>query len=171
MWELINKVRTTQTILLFLLLSQFIVGCKEKEKEYLYELQEVKIKQAGANKNAAKTDLEFVSLVYSDLFGKTISQDELTTLITTYNSYGDKAGIVDMVIRDFLTRPDVKIPTDTEMRQNPEKFVVETYKKFYIREPGEYEKYYLVNLINKDPKVSPALIYYTFLTSNEYKFY
>lgn len=152
----------------FFLLS----GCKKEIKnEYIYELQEVKIKQASANKNAAKTDLEFISLVYSDLFGKNIGQDDLTKLITTYNSFGDKGLIVDMVIRDFLNRSEVKIPTQQEMQAAPEKFVSDTYKKFFVREPGEYEKYYLTDQIKKNPNLTPRLIYYTFLTSNEYKYY
>ena len=50
-------------------------------------------------------------------------------------------------------------------------FVIATYKKFYNREPNEFELWQLTNLIQNDVNTTPELVYYAFMTSNEYRYY
>ena len=50
-------------------------------------------------------------------------------------------------------------------------FVSATYRKFYNRDPNEFEKWQIVNYINTSSNVTPELVYYSFMTSDEYRYY
>lgn len=155
-------------ILSFLLL--FLFGCKE-EPIYLYEVNNVNVEQANSDKNTVKTTEEFISIAYSDLFGTSIDNAELGKLNTCYSAFGDKKLIEDMIIRDFLNDPTVLIPSETEMREDVSKFVKESYEKLFNREPNEFESWQIVNIIDSDTMVTPELLYYAILTSDEYRYY
>jgi hypothetical protein len=165
--------RKTTTYILLLLLLTFFAGtsCKKAEDVYLYEVNEVTVNQPGVEKNNLKTELEFISLAYTDLFGATLSENQLYVLLNSYVSMGDKALISDIIIRNFLNDPGADIPSKQQMQQDPGSFISGAYKKFYLREPGEYERWYFINLIANDPDLTPEEIYYGFLTSDEYRFY
>ena len=152
-----------------LLLSLF--SCKPVDDVYLYEVNELEVNQAGIDKDNLKSDLEFVSLAYADLFGTSIPENVLTQMVVAYNSLGDKVLIADIQIRNMLNRPEASVPSDQEMRANVDQFVIDTYKKFYVREPSEYELWYFRNLINEDSDITPEIVYYAFLTSDEYRYY
>lgn len=148
----------------------FLFSCQQ-EDIYLYEINPVEVNQAGVDKVNQKSDLEFLSLAYADLFGTTISSTGLTVMVQAYESMGDKTLIADIIIRNLLNTPGANIPTDVEMRNDLETFIDDTYKKFFIRFPGEYESWYLNQLITEDPDFSPEMVYYAFLTSDEYRYY
>jgi len=120
-------------------------ACKQTEDLYIYEVNNVEVNQADVEKVNLKTDLEFVSIVYSDLFGSTLPAEELSQLVRTYNSMGDKKLVEDMIIKDLLTRSDVDMPTSADMFADSEQFVKDTYKRFYTRVPSEYELWFLKN--------------------------
>lgn len=155
----------------FSLIAILWLSACQKEDVYLYEVDQVSVNQPGVNKANQKSDLEFLSLAYADLFGTTISADNLNIMVQAYASMGDKNLIADIIIRNLLNTPGARIPTDAEMRADVDGFISETYKKFYIREPGEYEVWYLKQLIEEDSDFSPEMIYYAFLTSDEYRYY
>ena len=142
-----------------------------EDVNYVFGLNDVIIRQDGANKPNIKSTTEFISIAYSDLFGTTISQSELVELGLAYVSFADKKLIEDLIIRNFLNKSGVNIPSSSEMTANPEQFAIDAYKKFYNREPNEFEKWQVVKLINDDQSTTPELIYYAFLTSNEYRYY
>ncbi|MCB0839602.1 MAG: hypothetical protein KDD99_23190 [Bacteroidetes bacterium] len=160
-----------QIIYLFSLVMLVFSACKSTDDLYIYEVNEVEVTQPGIDKNSPKTDLEFISLAYSDLFGKTISNDDLNRMVLSYNALGDKSIIADLLIRNMLNSPQADVPSAQEMRNDIEGFITDTFKKFYVREPGEYELWYFRSLIESDPDITPELIYYAFLTSDEYRFY
>ncbi|MFK7922114.1 MAG: hypothetical protein AB8H47_09165 [Bacteroidia bacterium] len=148
-----------------------LVSCQGGQDVYLYEVNEVEIKTTNLDKSNLKTDLEFLSLAYSDLFGTTISENALSQMVNSYNSVGDKLLIADYIILNMLNAPGASLPTDQEMRADIESFVKDTYKKFYVREPTEYERWHFQQLIEQDTDIRPEQIYYAFLTSDEYRYY
>ncbi|HHG86300.1 MAG TPA: hypothetical protein ENJ82_16235 [Bacteroidetes bacterium] len=89
----------------------------------------------------------------------------------SYQSFGDKRLMIDMIILNFLNETGVQIPTDVTMRGDIERFVSQAYRKFFVREPSAFEKWYVSDLIRKDVDVTPELVYYGFMTSNEYRHY
>jgi hypothetical protein len=155
---------------LLLLSGLLLFGC-ESEQTYLYEVNNVTVRESGVSKENLKSELEFLSLAYNDLFATTLTEDQLFNLAQAYSSLGDKNLIVDILIRNFLNAPGANVPSSQAMRSDVNRFITDTYKKFYVREPGEYELWYLGNLIQNDPEMTPEMIYYAFLTSDEYRFY
>lgn len=140
-----------------LLLLGFILmagGCK-KENLYIYEVNDIEITTPGSEKPNIKTDEEFISIAYTDIFGATIPNPDLEDLQLAYSGYGDKRMIIDMIIRNFLNDPAASIPTTAEMQADPVTFVEETFRKFLVRDPNEFEKWYYVDLIEADDTVTP----------------
>lgn len=159
--------RLTFIVMVFGLMA---AGCK---KEYVttYGVNDVNIEQPGANKPNIKSDLEFISIAYTDLFGNTIPPNELEDLALAYQSLGDKNTLIDMIILNFLNEPGLQIPTDAQMRADVESFVATAYRKFFVREPSAFEQWFIANKINADADITPELAWYAFMTSQEYRFY
>jgi hypothetical protein len=147
-----------------------MVACT-KEKSYIYQVNNVNVAQPGGKKQNVKSTEEFISIAYSDLFGTTISQQELINLTQAYNSFGDLKLIEDMIIRNFLNTTGIVIPASTIMRADINAFVNSSYQKFLNRTPNSYEKWFVSNVIQSDTSISPVLVYYSFMTSNEYMHY
>ena len=153
-----------------LFLVVILSGCK-KEYIYQFEVDDVNVTQPGAVKPNVKTDIEFISVAYTDLFGTLIPQNELDDLALAYSAFGDKKVIIDMIILNFLNDSAVDVPTEAEMDADVDAFVENTYQKFYVRQPTEFEKWFVRDKIQSNPDLTPELVYYAFLTSNEYRYY
>lgn len=167
-----NKITSVKWLLLVLPVFIIITGCKkESPTSYIYGVNTTSVTQDGVAKPNLKSTVEFISIAYSDLFGNTIDLNTLTRLETAYSAFGDKKLIEDLIIRNALNAPGVIIPTIAEMQANVPLFIINTYKKFYNREPNEFELWQLTNQINNDADITPELIYYAFMTSNEYRYY
>ncbi len=145
-------------------------GCK-KEEIYTYGINDVTVEQPGAVKPNVKSDLEVISIAHTDLFGTTIGPNDLANLTTSYQAFGDKRLIIDMIILNFLNEPGVEIPSDSEMRADIETFVREGYNRFFVRQPTAFEEWFVSDIIRDDADISPELVYYAFMTSNEYRYY
>lgn len=161
---------TKRFYIVLLSLGLFFASCK-KETKYVYGVNDVTVTQPGVSKPNVKSTIEFISIAYSDLFGTTITAGELTDLSLCYLAFGDKKFIEDMIIRNFLKKPGVIIPTQAQMNADVPAFVQATYRKFYNRDPNEFEKWQVSEYIKNNPNVTPELVYYAFMTSDEYRYY
>ena len=155
---------------LFGLMLLALVGCK-KEETYVYGLNDVSVKQEGAVKPSVKTTTEFISIAYADIYGTTIPGNDLTQLSILYSAFGDKKLMEDMIIKNFLNASGIAIPTKIQMNADLTTFLNTTYTKFLNRSPNEFELYGTKNLVQADTSITPELIYYGMLTSNEYRHY
>ena len=156
-------------VLIFSVLILF--SCK-KEKNVIYQLNDVTIEQNSANKDHLKSTTEFISIAYSDIFGTVISTNKLADLTTIYKAFGDKKLIEQMVIKNFLNEPTNLIPViDTTSVTTIKDFVTDAYKKLYNRNPDEYELWFVTDMITKDNNLTAELVYYSLMTSNEYRYY
>ena len=154
-----------------LICTCLIVSCS-KDPNYLFEVENVEIKQASADKNRLKTDIEFVSIAFNDLYGQNISQGELDEIITVYKSFGDKSIVIEMIIRKFISDEDSQIPNiDRSTEQTVKQFVQETYETIFNRTPNAFEKWYLTDYIYKHQEIDAKMVYYSLMTSNEYRYY
>lgn len=142
-----------------------------KETTYLYQVNDVNVSQSGNNKTTAKTTTEFISIAYADLFSTTISNAKLVELNLVYSSFGDKKLIEDRIIRQFLADTLLTLPAAVDMRNDIPFFITKSYNKFFNRNPNDFEKNYLNNFIQNDTNITPAMLYYSFMTSNEYRYY
>lgn len=164
------NMRINKYIYFFLFISFFFTACK-KEYDVIYDVNKVKAGSATVTKPNRKTTLEFVSILYSDLLGSTVPQPELVKMISAYEAFGDGAVVEDLIVRNLMNRPGVSIPTNAEMRADPGTFIKTAYKRFLVREANDYETWYFKNQIEKNTDVTPDLIYYVLLTSDEYRYY
>lgn len=164
---LVYKIKNILPLLILALLS----ACKKDNKKYIYKIQDVEIMEPGALKPNVKTSTEYISIAYSDVFGSTISTDLLKNLKKNYISFGDVGVTEDLIIRNFLNNSAAQIPSKTEMNNDIKQFVVNAYKKVYNRTPNEYEQWFLTNLIQNNSDVTPDVVYYSLMTSNEYRQY
>ena len=157
------------SLALTLLLFSF-TACK-KEKDYIYGLEDVQVRKDAGSKTVAKTMVEFISIAYADVFGSTISQNQLGQLSLLYLSFGDKRLLEDLLIKNMLNTQAASLPTNTEMRADINAFVRSTYLKLFNREPNELEAFTLAKEITDDASLNVEIVYYSMMTSDEYRFY
>lgn len=163
--------RHMRKLALILLLPLLALQACKKEQIYTYGVEEVDVDQPGASKPNAKSDLEFISIAYTDLFGQTVPPNQLEDMVLPYQAFGDKRVIIDMIILNFLNDPNVVLPTDAAMRADLNGFVEATFRKFFVRQPTAFERWFVADIIQRDASITPDLVYYAFMTSNEYRFY
>jgi hypothetical protein len=166
-----NK-HSTLFVFSFLFIFGAIVSCKKDyTRQDTYDNGDVTVQQAGGDKSRVKTTTEFISIAYSDLFSTPITTANLLEIQQAYDAFGDKKLIEDMIVRHFLTSTSLQIPTNTAMRADIPKFTEDAIEKLFNRKPDALEKYFIGDIIQKDTSISPTLIYYAIMTSDEYRYY
>lgn len=145
-------------------------ACK-KENIFIYDIENVKVSRSNSTKENLKNEIEFISIAYADVFGTSPNQSSLNALSVIYLSFGDKKLIEDLIIKNMLNNAGAQIPSDTEMRADIEVFIRNAYLKLYNRQPDEFELWKLNELISSDQSLTAKLIYYSMMTSDEYRYY
>lgn len=146
-------------------------GCKKKDDTTLYQVNEEELLPSNVNKKRLKTNEQYVSILYANLFQKALSANKVYDISQCFESIGDKVIAREVLISNFMNKPDVLIPTVAQMNADVDKFVVDTYKRFYVRLPTEAEKEYIKKSITADPNLTPELVYMSFALSDEYMYY
>ncbi|MBK6397755.1 MAG: hypothetical protein IPN61_09390 [Bacteroidetes bacterium] len=156
--------------ILFLLLTIVIFSCTE-EKKYQYGIDPIDVTQGGGQKTNQKSTTEFISIAYSDLYGTVIPQTKLVNLSVAYSSFGDLKVIEKRIIANFLNDTTIQLPSTPTVNGDTILFITNTYKKFFNREPNEFEKFKWQELVRTNNSVTPMTIYFALMTSDEYRFY
>jgi hypothetical protein len=155
-----------------LILVLFISACKKDDPTYLFEVDNIQVKPNSANKDRLKTDIEFISIAYNDLYGANISQSELDEIIRSYQSFGDKSLVIELIIKKFVFSSQSNITTiDRSSDATIEAFVQESYEKIYNRTPNSFEKWYLTDFLKSNEDINSQTFYYSIMTANEYRYY
>ncbi len=157
-------------IALLLLNGIFMPGCK-RDEHIIYDVNEVYSQGTASERGTLKSDAQYLSILYSNLFQRAISADVLFDLNDLIESCGDKESIREVILSSWMNAPDKIIPTEQEMRADVDQFIVDTYMRFFIRLPSQAERAWFRNFINSDPNVSPELVYLSFALSDEYLYY
>lgn len=148
----------------------FLMAC-QPEVSYIYELEDVEISSDVIRKTRRKSDEQYIAILYSNLYQKAISANHLGELMEAIHAVGDKDLSRKLVVQKFLASQEVKITSYQEMKANPEQFILETYERFLLRRPTEAEKTYLKNLLEQNPQITPDMVYFSFVMSEEYLHY
>lgn len=154
-----------------LLISFFLFLSCNKEQKIEYGVDPVTVEHPGSSKTNPKSTTEFISIAYADLFGTQIPQNRLVNLSVAYSSFGDEKVIEDRIIRNFLNDTAAVVPAQVSVGGDTIVFITTTYKKFFNREPSEFEKYTWKRLLHDNASITPMLVYYSLMTSDEYRFY
>jgi len=167
-----NKI-TTYSLYTFSLILFFIShsSCR-KEYNAIYELNDFTVEQSTISKEHLKTPIEYISIAYSDIFGTVIPTVKLYELTELYLSLGDKELIEELILKNFLNEPTNIIPSiDRTSEETVNEFVTSTYKKIFNRNPDEYELWFVTDLILQDANITAEHVYFSLMTSNEYRHY
>jgi hypothetical protein len=124
-----------------------------------------------ARKTKRKSDAEYISILYTNLYQVPISPNQLYKTQNIIFSIGDRNVASELVLSNYFNTLTLKIPTNTEMRSNIDSFVENTYKRFYLRYPSEGEKTFFKNYISTNSNVSVEMVYTAFAVSDEYQYY
>lgn len=147
-------------------------SCSNDDPYFLFEVDNVEVQQSDANKNRLKTDIEFVSIAYNDLYGSNIPQNQLEEIITSYKSFGDKSLVIELIIKKFIVDESSDIPSLVRVsRQSVETFVLDAYEKLYNRTPNAFEKWHMTELIMNNTNIDAEMIFFSMMTANEYRYY
>lgn len=158
-------------IFVALLSTLILFSSCNREKRYIYQVEEQELYQNASEKRNLKSTTQFISIAYNDLFGTAITTDELTKFDIALQAFGDKAVLQDMIVKSMINRGGVQIIDNNAMRADVSAFVESTYLRFYNRKPTEFEAWKMKDMIDKNADISPKMVYYTMMTSNEYRYY
>jgi hypothetical protein len=163
-------IRKLHLVALFFAVSIFN-SCKKQETKYDYGVNNEYVLPNNISKTRLKTTDQYVSILYANLFQKALSSDNIFTISQCFDSVGDQILARQILIANLMKKTGVIIPTVATMNADIEKFISDTYVRFYVRTPTESEKAYLKKTIQADPNLTPELIYIAFALSDEYQYY
>lgn len=159
---------TLTKILLGLGLLAVLTAC---EKPVVYQVNPESVAPPNADKSKLKSEEQYISILYANLFQKALSANELLDVTDVIFSIGDKDLAHEVVISNLMNRPDVKLPPDSLMRADIPGFIHETYERFLVREPTQAELTWFTNFIESHPDLSTEMVFFAFALSNEYLYY
>jgi hypothetical protein len=136
-----------------------------------YEVNPVTLYATNAEKTKQKSSLQYISILYTDLFNQSMPATKLNQMSEVTLSVGDKTVASNLILQKLLVEPGVQVPTDQQMRSNVTQFVSETYLRFFQRHPTPYEAYQLKKMIDEDTNLLPEMVYAAFALANEYYYY
>jgi hypothetical protein len=156
-------------------LLAFVIGiaffsCK-KERRVNYQVIDQPANDIIIDKNKAKTETQYISILYSNLFQKALPINQLVSTQNVIQSVGDRSLVYEIILSNYMNTPGTVLPADSFMKANPEQFIINTYKRFYLRIPSELEKSFFLNYFASNPTVTPELVFTSFAASDEYLFY
>ncbi|SVC69561.1 uncharacterized protein METZ01_LOCUS322415 [marine metagenome] len=155
-------------ILLVVSISVISISCK---KDLSYGVEAINALPPNAQKTKLKTNEQFISILYANLFQKALGASEMIEIKHCIEAFGDKETIHEVIVSNLMNRPDVIIPSDSLMRADIDGFLNETYERFYVRDITEAEKEYLTRFIETNPIFSAEMLYMAFALSDEYQYY
>lgn len=148
-----------------------LLAACSKNEDVVFGVNDVNLYQNSGQKDNQKSAAEFISIAYADIFQTTVTSNVLERLSIPYVAFGDNKLIEDVIIRNMLNNPNAILPTDPQMRADVANFIEETYQRFYNRNPDAFEAWQMEEFIMQDPDLTVELIYYAFMTSEEYRYY
>ncbi len=159
---------------LYIALTAVVLFTSCKKGRDTYEVVGATSQGDNLNKDKSKSNIEFHSILSTNLFQKPSSINELTRTDRVMQSCGDKTLINEVLIGNYMNSAGVKLPSRRRMVDSTDRFIEETYVRFFIRRPTEAEKTWFRNFINankSNPNFRPELVYTAFAASDEYMFY
>jgi hypothetical protein len=153
---------------LFLLV--LAASCTKNER-LSYGLIDQELYEDKTLKTKNKSESEYISILYTNLYQKPIAPNELYKTQNVVYSIGDRTLAYEMLLSNYFNQSAVQIPSDNKMRGRLDSFVLDTYKRFYLRYPSEAEKTWFHNYIQANPDASVEMVYTAFAASDEYSFY
>lgn len=129
------------------------------------------VSMPNAQKSKLKSEEQFISILYANLFQKALSANELLDMTDVIFSIGDKDLAHEVIISNLMNNPDVLLPSDSLMRADVDAFIEDTYVRFLVRRPTVGELTWFRNFLSNHPDLSVEMVYIAFALSHEYLYY
>lgn len=142
-----------------------------RQVEVQYGVNDISVYESKSSKIKPKNEAEYISILYTNLFQEAISPLQLFQSQSVMYSIGDQNVAKELVLSNYFNTSSILIPSDLEMRASVEKFIEDTYKRFYLRKPSEGEKTYFIQYIQTHPELTVEMVYTAFAASEEYGYY
>lgn len=143
----------------------------QKERRVKYEVVNQQANDIVIDKNKPKTDRQYISILYANLFQEALPINKQVSTQNVIQSVGDRSLVFEIILSNYMNKSGTVLPSVADMKANPEQFIIDTYKRFYLRIPSELEKSFFLNFFESNPNVTPELVYTSFAASDEYVFY
>jgi hypothetical protein len=154
------------------LMLLLVLGTGCRRDEYLiYDVNPVGVHGVNYGNHKLKTTEQYIAILHANLFQKALSANQQVEISNLIESIGDKQVGFEMVVSNFMNRPDVVLPSMTDMRSDLDAFIIDTYRRFLIRLPTEAEKAWFRNFIETNTFVTPEIVYLSFALCDEYQYY
>ncbi|TXC82044.1 hypothetical protein [Luteibaculum oceani] len=163
----------------FFVASLIAISCN-KDRD-LYEINPVTALPSGVyeedgsifgGKKKLKTSDQYIGVLYSNVFKRGITVPELIEARDAIYSVGDQQLAYEILVANYLQRPDTELPTDEFVQNYPDSFLTEVYNTYFVREISEVERTFLVNYIKQNkPEVGAKEVIAAVALSNEFKIY
>lgn len=148
-----------------------LLSACRRDEYTIYEVNPVGVEGVNYGKNKQKTTEQYIAILHANLFQRALSANQQVEISNLIESIGDKQVAFEMVVSNFMNRPDVIIPSMQDMRSDVDAFIVNTYRRFLIRLPTEAEKAWFRNFIETNTFVTPEIVYLSFALCDEYQYY
>jgi hypothetical protein len=160
-----------KTVLLGLAAALMLASGCRPEPEVTFDLLPLEVGADGAEKDRLKTNDQWISILYANLFQETLPAGELFEIKQCLASIGDQEIGRAVVLANMMASEDVLLPSEQEMNADLDAFIHATYVRFLVRYPTEAETTWLANFVENNPAMTPELVYTSFALSDEYLYY
>jgi hypothetical protein len=151
-------------------LLPFLAACTEKEN-LSYGLQDQVVYEDKTQKTKRKSESEYISILYTNLYQQPISPNQLYKTQQVVQSIGDRTLAWEMLLSNYFNKPGIQMPDETFMRAETDSFINMAYRRFYLRRPGEAERAWFRNFIRNRSDATVEMVFTAFAASDEYAFY
>ncbi len=145
------------------------LSCQQDLYE-VYEINPVDVLPVNAEKDKSKTDAQYISILYTNLFQEPIGPNRMLEAQAAIASVGDKQIAYDMLVSKYM-RDAPALPSRQELDDDPRQFIIDTYQRFFTRLPTQAELEWMDSFLTRNPSLTPEQIYFSFATSYEYYHY
>jgi len=156
-------------VLTILLLFFAATSCTERSTTF--ELDTIEIGVADDAKTRAKRQRQFIQTLYNHLYQAPLPPSEAVALDELLRSIGDRQLAIEVVVSKMVDDPEADLPSIAEMRDDPESFTSDLYRRLYVRDATQAELSWWVNYLETHPDVDVAQVIFSFVTANEYRYY
>ena len=152
-----------------ILLSFTTWGCTTETTTYQVEPIEVGVNDEA--KVRAKQSRQFIQALYNQVYQRALPPSEAVALDEFMRSIGDRQVAIELVVAKMVSDTAARLPDTQLLAGDPETFIGQLYRRFYVRDATQAELSWWVNYLETHPEVDVASVVFAFVTAEEYRYY
>jgi len=141
------------------------------EQSTTYELEPIEVGVNDEAKTRAKRQRQLIQTLYNQIYQAPLPPAEAVAIDELLRSFGDSQVAIETVVAKMVSDPAAQLPSEQELRDDPETFVAGLYRRLYVRDASQAELSWWVNYLETHPEVDVAQVVFAFVTATEYRYY